>query len=158
MTKTSEKYRVFLAVTERTTLPRLWEAVEEQLQDACAELVTLFVNDARWHRAASLSFTQEFSRVSGSRRDFTPQRAAQVDEHISGWIQRQISELAEGTELKVTFEVLTEHEAGWLRNVASMEEDVFIAPANLKTGPLYTELSRLTCRILFVDTGEEQDQ
>jgi hypothetical protein len=155
MNETRDNYRVFLAVTERSALPELWKAVEEQLEDACAELVTLFVNDARWRRAASLSFTEEVSRVNGTRRDFTPQRAAQVDEHISGWIQRQVRELAEGTELKITFEVLKEHEAGWLRNVASMEEDVFIVPASLKAGPLNTELSRLTCRILYVDTGEE---
>ena len=155
MNERSDCYRVFLAVTERSALPDLWKAVEEQLRDTCVEVVTLFVNDARWHRAASLSFTEEVSRVSGSRRDFTPQRAAQIEEQISDWIWRQVRELAEGAELKITFEVLREDEAGWLRNVVSTEADIFIVPASLKAGPLNTELSRLTCRVLFVNTGEE---
>lgn len=155
MNDTRSDRKVFLAVTERSALPELWKAVEEELHDACVELVTLFVNDARWHRAASLPFTQEVSRIGGSRRAFTPQRAAQVESQILGWIWRQVRELAEGTELKITFEILTEHEAGWLRNVTSTEEDIFIVPASLRTGPLHPELSRLTCRVLFVDAGEE---
>lgn len=155
MSKTCDTYRVFLAVTERSPLADLWKVAEEQMKGTGAQLVTLFVDDARWRRAASLPFTQEVSRVSGSRREFTAQRAAQIGEHVADRLRRQVRELAAGAELQIKFEVVTEHEVAWLSNIGGGEQDVFIVPSHLKQGPMITELSQLSCRVLFVDTGEE---
>ena len=155
MSKTRDSYRVFLAVTERSPLADLWKVAEEQMKGTGAQLVTLFVDDARWRRAASLPFTQEVSRVSGARREFTTQRAAQIGEHVANRLRRQMRELAAGAELQIKFEVVTEHEATWLSNIGGGEQDVVIVPLHLKQGPMSTELSRLRCRVLFVDTGEE---
>lgn len=143
-----------LVVTESSPLPRLWQVVEEQLSGARTEVVALFVNDERWRRAASLPFTREVSRVSGTHRDFTAQRAAQIDQDIVGGVQARIRELATNAELQCVFEVLSETEAQQIHDFVRVEGDVLITSANLESQLISTELTRLSCRTLFVDTEE----
>ena len=61
-----EKTRIVIAVTETTRLPVLWKAAARRFGTLPVEVVTLFLEDDRWVRAASLPFTREISRLSGS--------------------------------------------------------------------------------------------
>jgi len=154
MSSTDNKRRVLLAVTETSPLTELWRAVTEHLGGAHAELVTVFVSDDRWRRAASLPFTREISRVSGSSENFTPQRAEQIDKDAVASTQRQIQQLAAEAELQVAFEFLSEHDAAQIHELVKVEQDVLIAPSFFRRRPIYAELTRLRCRILLVDSEE----
>jgi len=154
MSNTNNKRRILLAVTETSSLPELWRAVTEHLGGARAELVTVFISDDRWRRAASLPFTREVSRVSGSSEDFTTRRAEQIDKDAIASTQRQITQLAAEAELQVAFEILSEHEAAQIHELVNVEEDVLIAPSFFKRRPIYSEITRLRCRILLVDSED----
>ena len=156
MSQANDKRRILLAITESSSLPELWRVVTETLQSGAAELVTVFVSDDRWHRAASLPFTREVSSVGGGSENFTPKRAQQIDEDAVGRKRRELNDLASEADLKYVFEVLPEHDAARLREFVTFEQDVLIAPSLLKSRPIYAELTRLKCRILFVD--EEEDE
>ena len=154
MNSTSNKRRVLLAVTETSPLAELWRAVTEHLGDAQAELVTVFVSDDRWRRAASLPFTREISGVSGSSENFTPQRAEQIDKDAVDRAQSEIRQLAAKAELQVAFEFLSEHDAAQIHELVKVEQDVLIAPSFFRSRPIYAELTRLRCRILLVDSED----
>lgn len=156
MSQANDKRRILLAITESSSLPELWRVVIENLQSGAAELITLFVSDDRWHRAASLPFTREVSRVGGGSENFTPQRARQIDEDAVGQKRRELNDLANEVDLKYEFEVLPEHDAARLREFVTFEQDILIVPSFFKSRPIYAELTRLKCRILFVD-GEEDE-
>lgn len=156
MTKSpSEKRRILLAITEASPLPDLWRAVIEYLAGARGELTTVFVSDDRWHRAASLPFTREVSRVSGDSEDFTRERAQQIDEDTVGRTHRELERLATEADLPLEFEVLPEHDTAKLREIASVQRDILILPSFLKGRPVYAELTRMKCRIYYVDAEEE---
>lgn len=156
MSQANDRRRILLAITESSSLPELWRVVTENLQSGTVELITLFVSDDRWHRAASLPFTREVSRVGGGSENFTPQRAQQIDEDAVGQKRRELNDLASEADLKYVFEVLPERDAAKLQEFVIFEQDVLIAPSFLKNRPIYAELTRLKCRILFVD-GEEDE-
>ena len=156
MSKASDKRRVLLAITESSSVTELWRVVKEHTAVGYTELITVFVCDDRWHRAASLPFTREVSRVGGSSENFTPQRAQQIKEDTVGRKQRELEELASEAEINFEFEVVPEHDVARLSEWVSFEQDVLIAPSLLKSRPIYAELTRLKCRILFVE--DEQDE
>lgn len=158
MRKKSDKRRVLLAITESSSLTELWRVVKEHAAGGRTELITVFVSDDRWHRAASLPFTREVSRVGGGSENFTPQRAQQINEDTVGRKQRELEELASEAELSFAFEVLPEHDAAKLGEWVSVEHDVLIAPSFLKSRPIYAELTRLKCRILFVEDEQVDKQ
>ena len=100
MTKESgNTRRVMMAVTETSSLQDLWRVAMEQLAGECTELITVFVHDDRWRRAASLPFTEEISRASGGSMDFTLQRAEQVDSDAVMRTQGQLQKLATNAEI-----------------------------------------------------------
>ena len=156
MKNTDDKRRVLLAITEASPLQELWRAVIEHLSGSRGDLTTVFVSDDRWHRAASLPFTREVSRYSGDSEDFTPQRAHQINEDTVGRTHRELEKLASEAELNFAFEVLPEHDAAKLQEIISVQYDVLIVPAFLKNRPIYAELTRMQCRILYVDTEEQE--
>lgn len=156
MNEANDKRRILLAITETSSLPELWRAVIENLQSGADELVTVFVSDDRWHRAASLPFTREVSRVDGGSENFTLQRAQQIDEDTVGQKRRELNELASEADLQYAFEVLPEHDAARLHEFVTFEQDVLIAPSFLKSRPIYAVLTRLKCRIQFVDAEEDE--
>lgn len=156
MNKCDKNRRILLVVTERSPLQRLWDVVETQLSDSPNEVVTLFVNDERWRRAASLPFTREVSRLSGSHREFTVQRAAQLDQDIVSQVRSHILELASRAELQTMFKVLAEHEASHIHDYVRVEEDLVITSADLRNKPIFHELTRLTCRTVFVESEEQE--
>ena len=154
MDKVDNSRRILLVVTERSPLQRLWEEVEARLADSPNEVVTLFVHDERWRRAASLPFTREVSRLSGSHRDFTAQRAAQLDQDVVSEMRSHILRLATRAELQPMFKVLAEHEVSRIRDYVRVEKDLVITSADLRDKPIYHELTQLTCRTVFVEADE----
>jgi hypothetical protein len=151
---TNDPHRILLAVTETSPLVRLWDAVAEHLADTRVELVTIFVSDDRWHRAASLPFTREISRVGRANVKFTPKRAEQVNNDVVDRTRIQLQHLADEADLQFVFEVLQEHQAARLRDLVSDKQDVLIAPSHLTGWSVYAEFARLNCPILLVDTED----
>ena len=154
MNRQEDKRRILLLLTEQSPLQRLWQVVEEHLAGAHNEVVALFISDERWHRAASLPFTREFSRLSGTHRNFTAQRATELDQDIIGQIQARLRELTTKAELEPTFEVLAEREISRIGNYVRVKRDLLVAPAALKNREVFGELTRLSCQTLFVESEE----
>ena len=151
---TNDLRRILLAVTETSPLTRLWHAVAENLADTRVELITIFVSDDRWHRAASLPFTREISRIGRSNVKFTPKRAEEIDKDVVDRTRLQLQRLADEAELQFVFEVLREHQTSQLHDLVSVEHDVLIVPSYLRGWPVYAEFTRLNCQILLVDTED----
>jgi hypothetical protein len=147
---------VALAVTESSPLERLWQALVEHLAGEQAEVVTIFVSDDRWHRAASLPFTREISRLSGAGQDFTRQRAAALHGDTAGRTRDQISRLASETKLQITFEIISAHESPELRQHICIERDILIAPIALEGWPIFAELARVNRNVLLVDVEDHE--
>jgi len=155
MTKsTSNTRRVMLALNETSSLHDLWRAAMEDLAREHAELITVFISDDRWRRAASLPFTKEVSRASGSSMNFTPQRAEEVDRDAVKRTQGRLERLAMDSETQLVFEILAEQEATRIHEFVRSESDLLIAPSFFKGRPIYAELARLKCRILLVDAKD----
>jgi hypothetical protein len=114
----------------------------------------VFVSDDRWQRAASLPFTREVSRISGDSVNFTTQRADQINEDVAGFTYRQLKKLAAEAELQLAFEVVPERDVAQIHEMVSVEQDMLIVPSFFKDRPIYAELTRLKCQILFVDVEE----
>ncbi len=154
MNSLEDKRRILLLLTEQSPLQQLWQVVEQHLAGTNSEVVALFINDERWHRAASLPFTREFSRLSGTHRDFTVQRAAELNQEGISQVEARLRELATSAESQPTFEVLTEREANRIGSYVRVEMDLLVAPADLRNREAFGELARLSCQILFVDSKE----
>ena len=152
--KKSELRRIMLAITESSSLSDLWAAVENHLTSEPAELITLYLSDDRWHRAASLPFTREITRFGGRRAEFTPQRADQVGQDAMQRAYAQLRQLATDASIELAFEMLQENELTRLQEFVTSESDVLIAPAFFKGQPVYAELTRLKCRLLLIDSPE----
>jgi len=156
--KTELKLRVVIAVTETSPVARLWEAALRLLRDSPADLVTLYVEDDRWHRVASLPFTREISRSGGVPVEFTRQRAEQVSRERAARVQELIQKLAAESNLKPAFEVLGESDAERLREFIGSHESVLVAPSFISTRPIFAMLSEMSCRIELVEAGEEAEK
>ena len=151
MTKdTSNTRRVMLAVTEASSLQVLWRAAMEHMTGERAELITVFVRDDRWRRAASLPFTEEVSRASGGSMNFTLQRAEEVDRDAVMRTRGRLQQFATDSEIQLAFEILAEHEATRIHDFVRSESDLLIAPSFFKGRPFYSELAQLKCRLLLV--------
>jgi hypothetical protein len=143
-----------LAVTEASSLQALWRTAMEQMSGERTELITVFVRDDRWRRAASLPFTEEVNRSSGGSMKFTLQRAEEVDRDAVMRTQVRLQQLATDSEIQLAFEILAEHEATRIHELVRSESDLLIAPSYFKGRPFYSELARLKCRILLVDAKD----
>ena len=155
MTEENAPRRVLLAVTETSPVERLWQSLVEHIADTQAEIVTLFISDDRWRRAASLPFTREISRVSGSQSEFTKNRAEQVGTDAVGRARRHLEKLAEGTEVHIAFEVISHDETEGVRRLVSIERDVLIAPSALERLPVFSELARRHRRVVLVEVDTQ---
>ena len=158
MKKTDETLRVLIAVTESSPLSALWRAAMDLMNESPAELVALFVDDERWRRAASLPFTREISRVSGTVADFTVQRAEQLNQDAISRTQLRIEKLASSADLALAFEVLPESDQKRIKEFIGTGQNVLIAPSFITTRPIYAHLTRLDCRILLIEGTEEDHQ
>lgn len=155
MKKLEPKPRILLLLTEQSPMQRLWEVVEQQLSDTQGEIVALFVNDERWHRAASLPFTREISRFGGAYRDFTIQRAEELDRDVIDRVRSRLRKLATDVDLQPVFEVVAEREVWQIEKYVKVERDLLVVSAEVRNRPVYRELAQLRCRTLFVETDEQ---
>ncbi len=156
MTEPRKNLSVLLAVTETSPVEKLWASLVERVAGAPADVVTLFVCDESWHRAASLPFTCEISRVSGTQMAFTRWRAEQIGRDAAGRVRQRLEQLAAGTELRLIFEFLGAAEAGQVSRLVQVERDLLIAPSALEGQPLFAELAPRHRQVLLVQI-EDQD-
>jgi hypothetical protein len=155
--KTEVKLRVVIAVTETTPVPRLWKAALKLLRESPADLVTLYVEDDRWHRVASLPFTREILRSGGVPVEFTRQRAEQVSREGATRVRELVQKLAAESNVKPVFETLSESDAERLREFIGSHENILVAPSFISTRPIFTMLSEMNCRIELVEAEEEEE-
>jgi len=158
MNKADDKGRIVIAVTELTPVRLLWREVLQRRHESTVELLALFVTDDRWHRAASLPFTREISRVSGMGENFTMRRARQVHDEAIHRTQRRMQKLATEANLELMFEVLPESGQQRIRELVAGSQDILIAPSFMSTRPFFAELQKLDCRIELIEANEEADQ
>ena len=158
MTKTEVRLRVVMAVTETTPVARLWETALRLLQETPAELATLYVQDDRWRRVASLPFTREILRSGGVAVEFTQQRAEQVGRERAARVQELVRKLAAESNLKPAFEILSESDAERLREFIGSYENILVAPSFISTRPIFAMLSEMNCRIELVEAEEEEER
>ncbi len=141
--------RIVIAVTELAPVQQMWGEALQFLEESRAELHALFVEDQRWHRAASLPFTREISRISGMDADFTMQRAIEVHKEAIDRAQQQLQQLAAESDHELAFEVLPESDRERFRDLVADVQCVVIAPA-LADQPAFNELQKLGCRVLLI--------
>ena len=146
--------RALLVVTETCPVDKLWRALLEDLADAQAEVVAVFISDDRWTRAASLPFTREISRLSGGSEVFTTRRAEQVLGDMVNRVQQQVRRLAEDRQIQLVFEILHVQESNRIREFVRIEHDVLVAPTMLRSGPDFADLARPERRVVLVDDEE----
>jgi hypothetical protein len=151
MAKSKNKARVLIALTESSPVDELWRAAVARLGAGGADLLALFLAEDHWHRAASLPFTREISRLSGVDADFTVQRAHQVQEDAIERTKQLIGKLAADAKLPLGFEVLPGADRKKLRELASGTSAVVIAPSFIIRLPLFAELENLDCHIELVE-------
>ena len=152
------RQRVVIAVTETCPVRELWKAALRHISGPQAEVVTLYLTDERWYRAASLSFTSEISRVGGTVADFTRRRAEQVAQNAVDRVRRRIEELAAEAGMTLAFEVLTDSESHRVTELAGSERIVLVAPSILVNQPVYTRFEALDWQIVLVDTTEQSNE
>ena len=144
--------RILIAFTESSPIAELWQAVLSR-RGAASEIVALYIADDRWHRAASLPFTREVSRL-GVVANFTRQRADELKRDAVVGIERRIRGLAADANLALAFEELSETDAGRLEELAAGERSILIAPALITRQPIYTRMTGLGCRIELIETTQ----
>lgn len=158
MAKAEMKVRIVMAVTETTPVARLWEAARRLLRESPADLVTLYLEDDRWHRAASLPFTREILRSGGVPVDFTQQRAEQVSRERAARVREMIKKLAAESKLETAFEILSESDPERLREFIGSHENILVAPSFISARPIFAMLTETNCRIELVEAEEEQEK
>lgn len=155
MTKSEQESRVdrvVIAINELSPINRVWSQALQVLEESRAELHVLFVEDERWHRAASLPFTREFSRFGGLISDFTSQRAVEVHKDAVERSHEQLRRLAAESERELAFEVLPEANQQRIRDLVAGAPCVVIVHAVLADQPAFKELRELGCRIVRIET------
>ncbi len=155
MTKRSDKPRVdrvVITITEVVPVRHMWREALRLLQGSPAELVALFLSDDRWHRAATLPFTREISRVSGSHEDFTAKRASKVHRDAIDRIRAELERLAGEEEQELEVDVLPESEQQKIRERVAGSPSVLVVPSFMANHPLFEELKKEGCEIVVIDS------
>lgn len=146
----SETNRVIIAITELAPVQPLWREALQHLQESHAELLALFLADDQWHRAASLPFTREISRLSGTDVDFTAKRASEVHKEAVERAQRQLHKLAADANRKLAFEVLAESDQNKVREIVTETRTILIMPSELAERPIFADLQKSGCRVVLI--------
>lgn len=142
--------RIVIAITELAPVQQIWRAALQVLEESRGELHALFVEDQRWHRAASLPFTREISRVGGPDAKFTLQRAIELHTEAIERVRRQLQQLAAESERELAFEVLPESDQKRFRDLVTQADCIVIAPEVLANQPVFRELQELGCRLVLI--------
>lgn len=150
--------RVLIAVTEFSPVDKLWRAALDIIAESPGELLAVFVSEDHWHRAASLPFTLEISRLSGAGAKFTQQRAEQVRREAIQRTRALMTQLAANANLALAFEVLAGSDTTRFLKLATGPRSVLVVPSILARRPLYAELKKTNCRIELVGYNGEPDK
>jgi len=142
--------RIVIAITELSPVQRMWSEALHFIRESRADLHALFVEDKQWHRAASLGFTREISRLSGKGEHFTLQRAIEVHQDAINRARQQLQQLAAETEHVLAFEVLPESDRERLRKLVEGSRCLVIAPSQLANEPLIDELRQRGCQVVLI--------
>lgn len=161
MTTVNEKRRIVIALTETSPVPRLWHAAMARHAESPGDLLTLFLQDERWLRAASLPFTREFPRSGARSLAFTHERAREVSRETAKQAKRLIEQLADKAKTQVMFETLLEPDRGRLIELVGEYQSILIAHDAITSLPVYVHFVELGCHIELVgssseDNGEEE--
>ena len=149
--------RILIAVTETSPLLELWHAVLER-RAGNTEVIVLHVTDDRWHRAASLPFTREVSKIGGTVADFTRQRAEELRRDSVARLRASVRQLAADTNLVPAIVEFSDQNRKQLDELTAGSQSVLIASTLITREPIYAEISRLGCRIELIDSQEETDE
>lgn len=158
MSENNGKARILIAVTELTPVQQLWDEALQYVQRSPAELLALFLVEDHWHRAASLPFTREISRMSGMDTDFTLQRARQIHDEAINRARDRMQALASQADLVLDFEVLPESEQERIGELVAGSRSILIVPSFLTTHPFFTFVQQADCRIVLIEAEEQADQ
>ena len=157
MTTQSDKVRILIALTESSPVPRLWKAALDRRAERPADLVTLFLQDERWLRAASLPFTREFPRSGGRPLNFTHQRAREIGQETARQAKKLIDQLAAKSKTRVAFETLMASDRPRLVEIIGEHKSILIAAEAITTLPVYVHFVELGCHIELIDSSVEPD-
>jgi hypothetical protein len=155
MSESNEKLRVLIAITEKSPVDALWRAALRRLGRESGELTAVYLSEDHWQRAASLPFTREISRVSGTTVEFTLQRASQVHEDAVRRAREVVNKLASDARLTPAFEVLTGSDLDRARELFAGAGNLLIAPSLIRRRPIFAEFEKLGCRIELVEEDME---
>jgi hypothetical protein len=153
MNVSKDNVRVLIAITEASPVDALWRVALRRLGEGGRELTAVYLSEGHWHRAASLPFTREISRISGANAAFTEQRARQLHDDAVARAREIVSKLATDAKLTPAFEVLAESDLAKARRLLAGAGNLLIAPSLLSRRPFFAEFRKLGCRIELVGDG-----
>ena len=156
MNQNDDKCRIVIAVTETTEVPRLWRAALQNVGRSEAELLALYLIDNHWHRAASLPFTREISRIGGGDADFTVKRADQLSKEAQQRIEQIVRKLAEDSGLAYAFKAVSEIDPNLRAELVADYRTVLIASSVVSRRPIFTQLEQLNWHIELIEATEEE--
>lgn len=154
MAASDQSPHVLVAVTEASPFDRLWRAALDVMRQSGGELTVLLLPDDRWHRAASLPFTREISRLGGIYSDFTTQRAEELSRIALGRLRELTKQLAAEAQLNCSIREFTEADDSGIRTLVAGQRSIVVAHSLITTLPSYALLEQLDCQIVFVDAEE----
>ena len=147
------KSRIVIALTESSPVPELWRVAMRIMEEAPADVVTIYFEDDKWRRVASLPFTREVSRT-GRVSGFSVTRAEEIRREAIERAQEIVARLAAEAEIPSAFEVLPESDIALVRKFVGTR-NVLVAASHISERPIYFELNKLDCRILLVEARED---
>ena len=153
----SDKVRILIALTETSPVPRLWKAALDMRAKRPADLVTLFLQDERWLRAASLPFTREFPRSGARPLNFTQQRAQEIGQETARQAKKLIDQLAAKSKTRVAFETLSERDRPRLVEIIGEHQSILIAADAITALPVYVHFVELGCHIELIDSASDPE-
>lgn len=155
MGRSEENPRVLIAITEQSPVHALWRAALRRLGREHRELTAVYLSEDHWQRAASLPFTREISRVSGTTVEFTLQRASEVHDDAIMRARDMVNKLASDARLTPAFEVLTGSDVSKARELLEDAGNLLIAPSIIRRRPIFAEFEKFGCRIELVGDNIE---
>jgi hypothetical protein len=158
MNSSNDKPRVLIAITESSRVEILWRAAIRRVRTLDAGVTAVYLAESHWHRAASLPFTREISRVSGAHEDFTLRRASQLREEAIFRAREVLQKLASETDLSPSFEVLADANPARIHELVKNTQSVLIAPARIRQRPIFAEFEKLGCPVELVEESEDDSQ
>lgn len=158
MTTDSDRRRIVIALTETSPVPRLWHAAMARHAESPADLLTLFLQDERWLRAASLPFTREFPRSGGRSTEFTHERAREVGQETARQAKRLIEQLADKAKTQVMFETVLQPDRGRLIELIGEYQSILIAHDAITALPIYVHFVELGCHIELIGSPADSDE